>query len=362
MRILITLHDLTSRGGVQMFVRDLARRLLQWGHEPVIHSPWMGAVAEDFREWTIPVTSDLRTMTLAPDVIIGNYPHGTMTALQQFPSAQAIFVCHGWGVSAPRAPRIRRYVAVDQACWSQMVHEGGIEPERIEMVFNSVDLSLFPERASLPPRPRRALLFGNEFVGAGPWRAIERACRSEGLEVALIGAGGRTETHPERALLEHDVVFARGRSALEAMATGAATILAGPKRMATLVTMAEVARYRTLNMGRRSLTTPIDVDAVSRELARYDPAEAAEVCRSIRATASLDLAAAQFVRLAEEAAAEADSFDLSEEYAATAAYLSSLESAPVQRLKQLRRWVVALPVVGPLAGWIVRRLMRALRF
>lgn len=363
MRILITCPDLTRLGGVQMFARDLARRLVQWGHEPILHSPWLGAVADDLRNWTIPVTSDLRTISIAPDVIIGNYHLGTMTALQQFPSTPAISVCHGSQVIVPRGPRIRRFVAVDDACWSHLVYECGIEQERIELVLSSVDLARFPARDALPPRPRRALLFGNQFEGNGPWRAIERACRQRGIEVEVIGRGvGKSVNEPETILRDYDIVFARARSALEAMATGAATILAGPNRMATLVTTADVERYRALNFGRRALTTPIDEDSVLRELDRYDPAEAEKVCRIVRETASLDLAAAQFVRLAEEAIAEAEPFDAAREHAAMAEYLSSLEHEPNQRIHRLRHWATSLPVVGKLAEWGGRRLIRALRF
>lgn len=363
MRILIASHDLTNYGGAQMFARDLARRLLQWGHEPVMYSPWLGEVASDLRGWTIPVTSDLRTITVPPDAIIGNYHLGTMTALQQFPQAVALFVCHSSHVLVPTAPRLRRYVAVDDACWAHMVYESGIDPERVELVLNSVDLARFPARRELPARPRRALLFGNQFEGNGPWRAIEAACKAQGIEVDTIGRGvGKTQPNPEKVLPEYDVVFARARSALEAMATGAATILAGPNRMATMVTSADIARYRTVNFGRRALTTPIDVDAVTRELARYDPADAAQVCRTIRETASLDHAAAQFVRLCEEAIADAEPFDAMKELAATAAYLRTLESDPKQRMQRLHRWAVGLPVVGRLIGWTGRRLMHALRF
>ncbi len=363
MRILISSQDLTSFGGVQMFARDLAHTLLRWGHEPILHSPRLGAVANDLRTWAIPVTSDLRTITVPPDVIVGNYHLGTMTALQQFPRTPAIFVCHGSTQIVPRGPRIRRYVAVDQACWSHMVYECGIEPERTEVVLNAVELARFPARDALPPRPRRALLFGNQFAGDGPWRAIQLACRKHGIETEIIGRGaGKPEPHPEKALLEYDIVFARARSALEAMATGAATILAGPNRMGTLVTAADVARYRPDNFGRRALTTPIDVDSVSRELARYDADDAAKVCRIVRDTASFELAAAEFVRLLEEAVADAEPFDAAREHAAMVEYLSGLENDPRQQIDRFHRWVTHLPVVGRVAAWTGRRLMRALRF
>jgi hypothetical protein len=362
LRILLTTQNLTRYGGTQMFVADLARKLLQWGHEPIVHSPWLGKAAADLRNWTVAVTSDLRTITEPPDVIIGNYHLGTMTALHQFPEAQAIFICHTTLAFVPKAPRIRRYVAVDEACRSHLVYESGVDARQVEMVLSAVELTRFRVRAELPPRPRRALLFGNQFAGDGPWQAIRTACREEGIESVVLGEGvGTADPNPEKLLLQYDLVFARGRSALEAMATGAATVLAGPNRMATLVTSADVARYRPRNFGRRDLTTPIDVTAVRREIARYDAADAAAVSRTIRETASLDIAAGQFLRIAEDALQDRAPADVASEYAATALYLSGLEADEArQRNDRLRNRLESLPLVGPLVLRLGRAIMRAL--
>jgi hypothetical protein len=362
LRILLTSQNLTRYGGTQMFVADLARKLLQWGHEPIVYSPWLGKVASDLRSWTVAVTSDLHTITERPDVIIGNYHLGTMTALHHFPETQAIFVCHATQAIVPKAPRIRRYVAVDEACRAHLVYECGIDPAHVELVLSAVELTRFPARTELPPRPRRAVLFGNQFKGNGPWQGIRVACREAGIETDVIGEGaGTADAHPEKLLLQYDLVFARGRAALEAMATGAATILAGPNRMATLVTSDDVMRYRPLNFGRRALTTPIDLDSVRRELARYDAADAAAVSSTIRQTASLDLAAEQFLRIAEEALHDPAPVDVQSEYAATAAYLRGLDSDEARyRTERLRRRVENWPVIGRLVVRLARRVMQAL--
>lgn len=362
MRILLTSADLNLRGGAQLFASDLARKLLQWGHEPIAHSPRLGTVSEEMQKRTIAVTSDLRTMTVPPDIIIANYHLGAMTALHRFPGTPAIFVCHGPGALVAKAPRIRRYVAVDESCRAHLLYECGIDERSVELILTAVDLSRFTARTSLPAKPGRALLFGNEFAGDGPWRAIQTACREEGISLDIAGLGaGRSEAEPETLLPKYDLVFARARSALEAMASGAAVILAGPEHMATMVTAENVDRYRPLNFGRRALMTPIDAASVRREIARYDAAGAGAVCRTIRETASLDLAAAQFVRLAEEVIEEhrAAPVELATEYAATAQYLAELEThQALLRVQRLRERVERLPLIGGLAVRIARRFTR----
>jgi glycosyltransferase involved in cell wall biosynthesis len=364
LRILITNYDLNLRGGTQLFVRDVAKKLLEWGHEPIVHSPTLGSVAGDLRGWTIPVTSDLRTITVAPDIIIGNYHLGTMAALHQFRESPAIFFCHGWNgrLAMPaKFPRIRRYVAVDETSRARLVYEHGIDSHLVEMILNSVDMDRFPARDSLPPRPRRAVLFGNEFEENDHLRAIRAACEEQGIKTDVMGSSlGKTEAEPEKLLGQYDLVFARARCALEAMATGAAVILAATSRMGRMVTTADIDRYRPLNFGYRTLTTPIDVDSVRREIARYDPADAAEVSRRIRQLASLDLATAEILRVAEEVVEEQQGteLDVEKEYLATAAYLGDLDGdymPPVHRLRaRLARW----PIIGPLALRLAYRLVR----
>jgi hypothetical protein len=364
LRILITNSDLTQRAGTQLFVRDLALKLLAWGHEPIVHSPILGDVAGELRARTVPVTSDLRTMTVAPDVIIGNYHLETMTALQQFRHAPAIFVCHAWQAMPPKFPRIRRYVAVDETCKSHLTFQHGIDPRDIEVILNTIDLERFTAREALPAKPRRAAIFGNEFVEGETVRAIRTACAEAGIEVDLIGSGaGRNQPDPEAFLPRYDLVFARARCAIEAMATGAAVILTGPEHMGTIVTAADFDRYRPLNFGRRAMLTPVRVDAVRREIARYDAGEAAEVCRRIRATASLDLAVAQILRVAEEVIEQQTAQeDVDAEYAAMANYLRDLEG-PFRRastFSRLRTRVSRWPVIGRLTAKLGSRLVRAL--
>jgi hypothetical protein len=169
------------------------------------------------------------------------------------------------------------------------------------------------------------------------------------------------EERPEAVLPKYDLVFARARSALEAMASGAATILAGPNRMGRFVTPADVEGYRRLNFGRRAMTTPIDVDAVTREIARYDAAGAATVSKMIRETASLELAASQFIRLAEEVIEDHRTMavDPAAESAATAAFLADLPESDLQaRLFKLRSRIAAVPVIGDLALRLARRIIR----
>ena len=120
------------------------------------------------------------------------------------PARPGLFVCHGWQPweeSPPRFPRFLRYVAVDFTTRERLVSEGGIPPERVEVVLNFVDLDRFRPRPPLPPRPRRALVFSNQASERTFLPAVREACARFGiaLEVAGVAAGIPLERPEERS-------------------------------------------------------------------------------------------------------------------------------------------------------------------
>ncbi len=166
LKVLITNNTLGNRAGTELYVRDLATALLDRGHSPVAYSQHQGNVAEDLRKLSIPVISDFSTLTSPPDIIHGHHHLETMTALLQFPRTPALYVCHGWlpwEELPPHFSRIRRYVAVDEACLDRLVVENDIPEEKVELLLNFVDLDRFKRREPLPPKPGRALIFSNNI-------------------------------------------------------------------------------------------------------------------------------------------------------------------------------------------------------
>lgn len=292
MRILITNNTLADRAGTEVYVRDLAIALRRRGHEPIAYSPHLGDIAGDLREATIPVTSDLRTIRVAPDVIHGQHHLETMTALMHFPGVPAISVCHGWlpwQENPPRHPRIALYVAVDTTVRDRLVLESGIDPARVRLLLNFVELQRFAPRGELPAKPRRALIFNSHASEANLGALVREACAPSAIDVDLIGYGAeRTVRNPESLLAGYDLVFARARSALEALAAGCAVIVADPRGIGGMVTPENLDALREANFGIRTLTTPVSVETLRSEIAKYDAAAAARVCERVRREADIE--------------------------------------------------------------------------
>lgn len=330
LRILITNHFLRSRTGSELYVCDLATSLLRLGHTPIVYSPQLGPTAAELRKSTIPVIDSLDTLSAPLDLIHAQHHVETMTALLRFPNTPAVFFCHGWlpfEETPPKHPRILRYVAVDDTCRDRLACENGVPEERISVILNSVDLESFLPRAPLPAKPARALVFSNGASESTYLGAVREACSRTQMTLDVIGAdSGNLSSRPQDVLGQYDIVFAKARCALEALAVGSAVVLCDKIGVGPMVKSSDVERLRRLNFGVRAIQEPITVELLQREIARYDAQDAAQVSRSIRAWAGREPAIEQIVELYHEAVREFESSnrDLAAEARAEASYLKRL--------------------------------------
>ena len=351
MRILITNHTLAHPGGTEVYVRDLAFALLKRGHMPIAYSTKLGDIAQEIRAATIPVIDNLDALATPPDVIHGHHHLDTMTALLRFPEVPAVYFCHGWlpwEETPPRFPRILRYVAVDHSCRDRLLLEHGIPEDRIRVLLNFVDLERFKPRGPLPARPKRALVFSNYATEDTQIPAVRDACARHGITTEVVGFGaGKVCARPEDILGRYDLVFAKGRAALECLAVGVAVILCDKKGVGPMVTSGEFERLRPLNFGLRTLREPLRAESIERQIARYDADDAAKVSRLVRANGGADAVVDQIVSLYEEIIAEnarsSGKLNLDEEACCSAAYLRWL--APTvkdqqEHVKSLVEWAV----------------------
>ena len=371
LRVLITNYTMSRRTGTELFARELALDLLRRGHTPVVYTNELGGLASSLRAATVPVTDDLNTLASPPDIIHGQHHVETMTALLHFREAPALFYCHGWlpfEERPPRHPRIYRHVAADDTCRDRLLWEGGVAEERARVVLNAVDLGRFRPRPPLPAKPRRALVFSNNAQRHAP--AVREACERAGVALDLAGMdSGNAAEEPEKILGRYDLVFAKGRSALEALAVGSAVVLCDAVGSGPMVTAAEVARLRRQNFGVRALRGELRADALAREIARYDPADAAEVSRIVRADADQTRAFDEIVSLYREIIDEhrAATRDPEAEGRAAAEYLRwAMRAARAERAEfetsaagRLRQWAVKSSVVGSLVRAVGGGLRKA---
>jgi len=377
LKVLIANATLATLTGTETYVRDLALGLLRKGHTPIVYAPELGPIAQELRRHTVPVVDNLSHVGTIPDIIHGNHNTELITALLHFETVPSVFFCHSWTdwISAPPShPRILAYVAVDETCRDRLVLENAVPQDRVHVRLHAVDLERFRPREPLPEKPARALVFSNNANHWTHLNAVREACKRAGIELDVIGAGvNAAALNPESLLSNYDLVFAKARCALEALAVGTAVVLCDAAGSGPMVTTAEFDRLRRLNFGIRTLSENLDAELLLCEIRRYDPKDAAEVSRRIRTTADLESVVEDCVVLYREVIEEFRRRTVSdpiEENHAVAEYLrwmtlamrlkqaqheSMLANSPTLRLRnQIGRIPLLEKLVKPLARWARR--------
>ena len=287
--VLITNIAFAFRSGTEIVVDQIARGLSRRGHRPIVFAPYVaGGLTAGLRLGGIAVVDRLNEVGCTPDVIHGQHNVTTVMALAAFPRTPALFSCHDFDAPkdrAPLMPRIRRYVAVDDACRERLVRDGA-PADRIDVVYNAVDLDQYHQRGPLPRRPQRALLLTK---GTDHLPVVRSAAARAGLALDELGAGAGVvvEDLPAR-LPAYDIVIATARMAKEAIAAGCAVVVCDHRGLAGLVTTRTLDEWRRYNFGRRVLSQPVTEARLLEAFGGYDAEDAARVIGRVRAEDNLD--------------------------------------------------------------------------
>jgi hypothetical protein len=254
---------------------------------------------------------------------------------------------------------VLRYVAVDQPCKERIESVAGIPPERVRVIYNAVDLERFQLRSSLPVKPLRALVFSNNADGTTHLPTIRKACEHAGLQLDVIGCrSGNSLSNPEKVLPGYDIVFAKARCALEAMAAGNAVVLCDHMGLGEMVSNENVDVLRPMNFGAGVLVRPLKPELIRAEIDKYDAADAARVSQRIRNQAGLADAARCWTKLYTEVIEEFSRLprDVNEEFRALAAYWNQWNyQRRVEWEREQLRKLESIPLIGKPLLFFARR-------
>jgi len=298
MQILITNIEMLHRSGTTLFVRDFALELLRQGHTPEVYTLARGEIADELIAAGIPVVTSLRKVRIRPDIIHGHHQPVTCAALRYFPDTSAIFICHDHLSIFDEPPlhhNIHAYYAVSRVCYDR-VRQSGITDHNIHLLKNFVDTQRFLPRPLLPQKPGRALLFSNYANETTQLPAVREACLAAGIELDVVGSGvGKPIERPEDILGKYDIVFAKAKAAMEAMAVGTAVILCDFSGIGPLVTSSEFTALQPLNFGFQALCNPLKPEFLIAQIEQYNADDAQKVRDLLRNDHRLDQTVQQFV-------------------------------------------------------------------
>jgi hypothetical protein len=303
MNVLITNSRLDGLGGSQSFVRDLGLALQRLGHQVVAFSSDPGKRERLEAQVIIPTCDQLEELPFQPDIIHGQHHLDAMTAVIGLPGVPAVYHCHGavWRESAPTHPRIHHYLAMSRTLGERIMVEANIAPEHITAWLNTVDLQRFSHVRQPVGKPQKALFYNKIHRFDSPTvQAIRAAAERLGIEVDFAGHKfGTAITQPEVVLPGYDIVFASGKSAIDALACGCAVVVMGRTSCGAMVVPENYERLRQVNFSIAVNSPPPDAKQIEAELRRYEAAGIARVTERLRREADLDASVAGLVKIYE---------------------------------------------------------------
>ena len=162
-----------------------------------------------------------------------------------------------------------------------------------------------------------------------PWilEALQRVCGEQGIAFHQETAWAEGKVEDPLPLYDgHDLVFATGRTALEALARGCAVSTTDGEMLGPLLTPANIAARREVNLSRAIWEEGVSVSDLSGQLAAYSASEQGETTDYIRRHADAESAIDQLVTLYESVVEEWKTarIDSAAESIATSDYLRAL--------------------------------------
>lgn len=254
------------------------------------YSTQWGEIAATLLAEGIPVLQDPAQAPWTPDVIHGHHQWETTVAALRWHDRPVLSFCRGiesWHEAACHAPNVVRWVAIDEPCAQRLILEEKVPADKVSLVLNGIDVERFQVRAPLPEHPHSALLFSNYATPERLLPEVVKACGDEGLQCEAIGSGvHRIVDRPEEMLGQFDIVFAKGKAALEAIFTGCAVIVCDVKGLGPLVTADNFLELRKQSFGYPCMTDPLTPEGIRERIRQWNPessmraqAMARETCR-----------------------------------------------------------------------------------
>ncbi len=304
MNILITNIWLSNHTGTEVGVRDLAIALHKRGIHIEVYSPELGAVADEIRNAGIHVVDSMQDLTLKPDLIHAQHFVPSMDAMTWFPGVPAVYFLRDRTHPAdtpPKYSQIAKYMAVDYNCLDRLIIDNGIDEKKTGVLLNWVDTSRFKLRQKFSVKPSKALVFSNYATKNNYFRVIKEACSKMDMELDGLGTGlGNSVVDPENKLHNYDLVFAKGKAAMESLATGAGVIVCDSLGIGESVTLDNYDNYRRNSFWIKTLNGHINTDQVIQEIKKFNIEDTRQLSHKIRSDASFPVYMDNIIKLYHE--------------------------------------------------------------
>ena len=227
MKILMTNNALGSREGSESYLETVSAELRRLGHDVTFYSPRCGQMADRLREQGFEVVDDAGRLPRDLDVVHGQHTNALALVREHRPTLPLVFAAHSWAISVedPVAELgAGAYLAFNELTRRRLAAHAATAGSEIVRLTQPVEVS-FADGARDPVDvvPRRAVAVSRRMTTVTD--RLARACAGLGIEFRRVGGADSESPDPRLDMLEADIVFAMGRTALEGMAAARAVFV-----------------------------------------------------------------------------------------------------------------------------------------
>ncbi len=223
----MTNNALHTRGGSESYLEVAATELRRLGHEVVFFSATCGDFADRLREDGYAVHDTVDNLPDRIDVIHGQHTNATALVRTRFPRVPLVFVTHSWLISIEDpVPELgaAAYICFNQLTEDRLRAGTATVGAPIHRLTQPVEVSYADgARRSVGETPMRAVVVSRRVRSLAS--RLEVACEAHGIAFDWFGRPDRHVADPRAEMMAADIVFAAGRTALEAMAAGRAVLV-----------------------------------------------------------------------------------------------------------------------------------------
>lgn len=225
LRLAFTNIALDGYAGSELWTLEMAAHMHRLGIPTIVYSPHLGAVARQFAATGLAITDHPVDLQLfKPTVLhIHHHWHTAGARMAVGPNCLCVNMVHGL-LPHPEwpGPGMDVYLAVSLHAKAKTALLGPRSWDSIALVPNFFDPERFGKKVA--KRRHKALIHSSRVTELN-LHQMKFVLRRQELALDHIGYGGTVESTPENVLPRYRVVFAAGRSAIEALASGCHVIL-----------------------------------------------------------------------------------------------------------------------------------------
>ena len=269
MRFVLGNRLLTLAGGTESHLVTLGSELMRLGHEVVVYAPEVGPFADYARDRGLEVVDRLGALPRECDVVFAQDAIVVYDLVERFPGAVTVFRICGDVYdfqSPPQVEGMLDLVVVLSERYRRLARACAVQAPILRLRI-PVDIDRLSPIGRLRTKPKRAVVLGNY---ADRIEVVRAAWEPRGIEVVQVG-GSNQRYDVANALEDADIVVAKSRAALDAMACGRAVYVLDTFGGDGWVTPEAYPALETDHFAGQATSRVIGADELQSDLEGYDP-------------------------------------------------------------------------------------------